>query len=196
MTPATTDSPRLDRAEAYAKITHRIYEDRRASPQARALLLAVAYALCIAPGDPGRVLNTTARAPGRSPATRRPRLDALVADDAPATSRPARPATVARQNALLEQHLTAGSTLFLDSTNVEVLVRADLVERAPRHNRPIGALRFLPDLSTCLARNAQRPPGRRVPPDTLRWQHHLAREATPDALLREGFTAVHQVGPS
>ncbi|MEV6190356.1 hypothetical protein [Streptomyces albidoflavus] len=58
------------------------------------------------------------------------------------------------------------------------------------------ALRFLPDLSTCLARNAQRPSSRRVPPDTLRRQHHLAREATPHALLREGFTAVHQVGPS
>ncbi|MFI8909064.1 AAA family ATPase [Streptomyces albidoflavus] len=92
--------------------------------------------------------------------------------------------------------MTAGATLYLDSTNVEVHMRADLVERARRHNRPIAALRFLPDLSTCLARNAQRPPSRRVPPDTLRWQHHLAREATPDALLREGFTAVHQVGPS
>ncbi|NEE25438.1 hypothetical protein G3M53_08165 [Streptomyces sp. SID7982] len=83
MTSATTTSPRLDRAEAYAEITHRIYEDRRASPQTRELLLAVAYALCIAPGDPGRVLNTAARTLGRSPATRRPRFDALVADDAP-----------------------------------------------------------------------------------------------------------------
>ncbi|MFI0212332.1 hypothetical protein ACH4OV_27190, partial [Streptomyces diastaticus] len=63
--------------------TMAVAQFRRASPQARELLLAVAYALCIAPGDPGRVLNTAARALGRSPATRRPRLDALVADDAP-----------------------------------------------------------------------------------------------------------------
>ncbi|MEU7377182.1 ATP-binding protein [Streptomyces albidoflavus] len=124
-------------------------------------------------------------------------LDTLRQDIAgDAGDQSATPAAVARQNALLEQHLTDGSTLYLDSTNVEVHVRADLVERARRHNRPIAALRFLPDLSTCLARNAQRPPSRRVPPDTLRWQHHLAREATPDALLREGFTAVHQAGPS
>ncbi|MGA5430644.1 hypothetical protein ACPCVL_28095 [Streptomyces koyangensis] len=83
VTPATTECPRLDRAEAYAQITHRIYKDRRASPQARELLLAVAYALCIAPDDPRRVLNIAARALGRNPATRRPRLDALIADDAP-----------------------------------------------------------------------------------------------------------------
>ncbi|MFH9390346.1 AAA family ATPase [Streptomyces albidoflavus] len=139
---------------------------------------------------PVRTPSRHASTPARSASTRRSNRE----DDAGDQS--ATPAAVARQNALLEGHLTAGSTLFLDSTNVEFLVRADLVERARRHNRPIAALRFLPDLSTCLARNARRPPGRRVPPDTLRWQHHLAREATPDALLREGFTAVHQVGPS
>ncbi|MFJ8896709.1 AAA family ATPase [Leifsonia sp. NPDC102414] len=106
------------------------------------------------------------------------------------------PAAVERQNALLEHHLGAGSTVFLDSTNVEPHVRAQLVERARRHSRPIVALRFLPDLDTCLTRNAQRPPNRQVPPDTLRWQHQLAREATPDALLREGFTAVHHIEPT
>ncbi|MEW1926410.1 ATP-binding protein [Streptomyces sp. NPDC088360] len=106
------------------------------------------------------------------------------------------PAAVERQNALLEQYLSAGATVFLDSTNVELHVRAQLVERARTWSRPVVALRFLPDLDTCLARNAQRPVNRQVPPDTLRWQHQLAREATPDVLLREGFTAVHHIEPA
>ncbi|MFD9453466.1 AAA family ATPase [Streptomyces sp. NPDC059985] len=105
------------------------------------------------------------------------------------------PAAVERQNALLEQHLNAGTTVFLDSTNVEPHVRAGLVERARRLGRPVVALRFLPDLDTCLIRNALRPDNRRVPEDTLRWQHDLTREATPDVLLGEGFTAVHHIEP-
>ncbi|MFF3127738.1 AAA family ATPase [Streptomyces sp. NPDC057908] len=106
------------------------------------------------------------------------------------------PAAVARQDALLEQYLSAGATVFLDSTNVEPHVRAGLVERARRYGRPVVALRFLLDLDTCLARNAQRPPNRRVPDDTLRWQHDLTREATVDNLLREGFTSVHHIVPT
>ncbi|MEV6147065.1 ATP-binding protein [Streptomyces sp. NPDC051992] len=106
------------------------------------------------------------------------------------------PAAVERQNTLLERHLSAGATVFLDSTNVELHVRAQLVDRARRHHRPVVALRFLPDLDTCLTRNAQRPANRQVPPDTLRWQHDLTREATPDALLREGFSAVHHIEPA
>ena len=73
--------PRLDRATEHAETVHRIYLDRRAAPPARELLLAVAYALAIAPGEPGRVLNTAARVLGRKGG--RPRFDALVADDAP-----------------------------------------------------------------------------------------------------------------
>lgn len=55
---------------------------------------------------------------------------------------------------------------FVDSTKIEGHVRADLVEQARPHDHPVVALRFLPDLSTCLARNAQRPPAggyRRTP---------------------------------
>jgi predicted kinase len=106
------------------------------------------------------------------------------------------PAAVARQNDLLEQYLSAGASVFLDSTNVEVRVRADLVERARRHGRPIVALLFLPDLDTCRARNRLRPTTRRVPPDTLRWQHDRAREATPAVLIKEGFAAVHHIEPT
>lgn len=77
------------------------------------------------------------------------------------------PAAVARQNALLEQHLSAGDSVFLDSTNVEPHVRADLVARARRHRRPIIALRFPVDLETCRARNRLRPANRQVPDRVL-----------------------------
>ncbi|MFI0901783.1 AAA family ATPase [Streptomyces sp. NPDC020983] len=106
------------------------------------------------------------------------------------------PAAVARQTELLEQYLRVGATVLVDSTNVEPRVRAGLVELARRHRRPIVALRIVPGLETCLARNAARPANRRVPDDTLRWQHALACEATEPALLAEGFTAVHQVHPT
>ncbi|MFD7867815.1 AAA family ATPase [Streptomyces sp. NPDC059783] len=103
------------------------------------------------------------------------------------------PAAVERQNALLETHLSTGTTVFLDSTNVEAHIRAELVERARRHGRPIVALRFLPPLDTCRARNSERPANRRVPDDVLAWQHSLALAATPKALLAEGFTAAHDI---
>jgi predicted kinase len=103
------------------------------------------------------------------------------------------PAAVVEQNILLEKHLSEGTTLYLDSTNVELRVRAELVERARRHGRPVVALRFLPHLDTCRARNRTRPANRQVPDDVLAWQHSLALAATPKALLAEGFTAAHDV---
>ncbi|MGW3200046.1 AAA family ATPase [Streptomyces sp. NPDC001118] len=106
------------------------------------------------------------------------------------------PAAVARQNQLLDEHLAAGRRVFLDSTNVEEHVRRTLVARARRHRRPIVALRFTTSLDDCRERNRLRPPNRRVPDDTLRWQHDLARAATPSVLLAEGFTAVHHVHPA
>ncbi|MFJ9412483.1 AAA family ATPase [Streptomyces sp. NPDC101393] len=103
------------------------------------------------------------------------------------------PAAVVEQDILLEKHLSEGTTLYLDSTNVEVTVRAGLVERARRHGRPVVALRFLPHLDTCHARNRERPANRQVPADVLAWQHSLALAATPKALLAEGFTAAHDI---
>ncbi|MCL7370412.1 ATP-binding protein [Streptomyces ardesiacus] len=103
------------------------------------------------------------------------------------------PAAVVEQNLLLEKHLSEGTTLYLDSTNVEARVRTELVERARRHGRPVVALRFLPHLDTCRARNSARPPNRQVPSDVLAWQHSLALAATPKALVTEGFTAAHDI---
>ncbi|MFY0516019.1 AAA family ATPase [Streptomyces anulatus] len=106
------------------------------------------------------------------------------------------PAAVERQNNLLEWHLSAGETVFLDSTNVEPRIRTELVARARWHGRPVVALRFLPDLDLCLARNELRPLNRRVPEETLRWQHALTQEATVPTLLGEGFTSVHHIEPA
>ncbi|MET7540031.1 ATP-binding protein [Streptomyces sp. NPDC005507] len=103
----------------------------------------------------------------------------------------ATPAAVERQNVLLASHLSAGTSIYLDSTNVEPHVRAALVKRARAHGRPIVALRFLPTLDTCRARNAARPANRRVPDDVLAWQHALTHEATVQALVAEGFSAAH-----
>ncbi|WP_329202903.1 MULTISPECIES: ATP-binding protein [unclassified Streptomyces] len=89
------------------------------------------------------------------------------------------PAAVSRQNRLLDEHLAAGRTVLVDSTNVEPRVRASLLELARRHGRPAVALRFTTDPDNCLERNAMRPAARRVPDEVLLWQHSLAQDATP-----------------
>ncbi|MFJ4717474.1 AAA family ATPase [Streptomyces sp. NPDC088785] len=106
------------------------------------------------------------------------------------------PAAVERQHRLLDRHLAAGTPVFLDSTNVEGPVRAGLVAHAQRHGRPIVAVRFLVHLDICRLRNASRPAPRRVPDDVLVWQHVQMREATPQALIAQGFTAAHDVAVS
>jgi hypothetical protein len=78
---APAELPRLDRAEKYAEVVHRIYHDRRAAPPARELLLAVAYAVFVSPTEPGRRLTAAAHVLGRKAG--QPRFDTLVAADAP-----------------------------------------------------------------------------------------------------------------
>lgn len=124
-------------------------------------------------------------------------LDALRHQLGGAGDQSVTPAAVATQNTLIEQHLAAGKTVFLDSTNVEPHVRAELVARARRHGRPTIAARFLPDLDTCRERNQHRPATRRVPDHVLAWQHDLTVTATERVLRAEGFTAAHQIlGPA
>ncbi|MEW1912515.1 ATP-binding protein [Kitasatospora sp. NPDC085895] len=93
------------------------------------------------------------------------------------------------QNLLIDARLSRGRTLYLDSTNVEAKVRAQLVERARRHGRPLLAIVFTTPLEVCLRRNAERPANRRVPDDVLRRQHQLAADAVP-VLPGEGFDDV------
>ncbi|MEV0324734.1 AAA family ATPase [Streptomyces sp. NPDC050658] len=102
-------------------------------------------------------------------------------------------AAVQRQNALLETHLSTGTTVFLDSTNVQPAVRASLIQRARRHGRPVVALRF-PASRPAAARNAARPQAsRRVPDAVLIWQYEQTLAALPHVLLAEGFTAAYDV---
>ncbi|WP_282792932.1 hypothetical protein [Streptomyces sp. CC224B] len=69
--------------EGYIETVHRIYADKRAGHEAKELLLAVAYAVGIAPAEEGRgPLNIAARLLGRD-RIGRPRFDALMAADAP-----------------------------------------------------------------------------------------------------------------
>ncbi|MER7848360.1 AAA family ATPase [Kitasatospora sp. NPDC096077] len=90
---------------------------------------------------------------------------------------------------VLEGRLLRGRTVVCDSTNVEQAVRARLIERARRHDRPLLAIVMTTPLDVCLRRNSQRPANRRVPDDVLRWQHQLAVEALP-GLASEGFDEV------
>ncbi|MDI3408334.1 hypothetical protein [Streptomyces cavernicola] len=67
----------------YEDLVHRIYQDRRADPPARELLLAVAYSVSVADREEGRgPLKIAARVLGRD-GIGRPRFDALVKADAP-----------------------------------------------------------------------------------------------------------------
>ncbi|MFE6903583.1 AAA family ATPase [Streptomyces sp. NPDC057717] len=104
----------------------------------------------------------------------------------------ATPAAVERLNALLEAPERRDDRVPRQHERGNH-VRASLVQQARRHGRPIVALRFLHHLDTCRARNRARPANRRVPDDVLAWQHARTREATPQALLAEGFTAAHDV---
>jgi predicted kinase len=90
---------------------------------------------------------------------------------------------------VLEARLRRNRTVVCDSTNVELPVRARLVERARRHGRPLLAIALTTPLDLCLRRNSLRPPNRRVPDDIVRWQHQLAAEALP-SLTAEGFDQV------
>ncbi|MDI3408370.1 ATP-binding protein [Streptomyces cavernicola] len=105
----------------------------------------------------------------------------------------ATPLAVARQNTLLDAAMGAGEPVFLDSTNVEVRVRADLVARAHHHGRPVVALRFVPGRDVCQARNASRTGSARVPEDVLAWQYEGAQYASEAVLLAEGFIAAYTV---
>ncbi|MFJ1742613.1 AAA family ATPase [Streptomyces microflavus] len=104
-----------------------------------------------------------------------------------------RPA-VRRQNRIVKSRLERGLTTYLDSTNVEFRVRAELLEQARVHGRPVVAFVFLTDLATCLARNSAREEDIRVPPNTVTWQHQQTEKSL-ETLHREGFEAVHILAP-
>ncbi|MFD8079154.1 AAA family ATPase [Streptomyces sp. NPDC059718] len=115
---------------------------------------------------------------------------ALASDDAGNQDATADAVTI--QTLILSTRLRRGLYTVVDNTSVEAGHREDLIALARDHGRPAIAVPIVTDLDTCLARNALRPPARRVPDDTVRWQHHLATESLPH-LMSEGFTAVYPI---
>jgi predicted kinase len=120
-------------------------------------------------------------------------LDALrrtVCGDAGAQGATAE--AVRLQDEIVRARLGEGLLTVLDSTNVEVAVRARYVAMARHFGRPVAALVLATDLATCLARNARRVGSSRVPEGVLRWQHALAAEAL-TGLAVEGFSKVFTI---
>ncbi|MEJ8654906.1 AAA family ATPase [Streptomyces sp. MS1.AVA.3] len=103
------------------------------------------------------------------------------------------PQAVQLQDVLVATRMEFGKTTVLDSTNVESRVRAALVAKARRFNRPVVAVVFLTGLGHCGSRNHRRTANRRVPHDTVRWQYEQTRLALP-LLAGEGFTEIRTVG--
>lgn len=99
------------------------------------------------------------------------------------------------QQLLLKARFRRGLPVVVDSTNVEPDVRRAVLALAGRYGRSVHAIRVLPPLTTCVRRNARRPAARRVPVETVRWQHALAQAASPDVLRAEGFATAHDLYP-
>ncbi|MFF5894112.1 AAA family ATPase [Streptomyces globisporus] len=138
-------------------------------------------------GAPGSGKSTLA---ARYPSTWRLNLDtyrALATDDEADQS--ATPVAVDIQNLVLDARLSRGLRAVVDSTNLDPAVRAGLLARARRWDRPTVAVLFDVPLGTVLARNGDRP--RVVDPHVVTDLHN--RLPTLAQLAAEGFGAVHQV---
>ncbi|MEU2462362.1 AAA family ATPase [Streptomyces sp. NPDC012473] len=146
-----------------------------------------ADALCVLVGPPGCGKSTFA---ARCPDSWRVCLDRfreLATDDERDQS--ATPVAVEIQNLLLDARLSRARTTIVDSTNLEKRVRADLLTRARRWQRPCVAVLFDVPLDVVEARNAGRE--RVVRPHVVRKLHQLL--PTAEQLHDEGFAAVHLV---
>lgn len=146
-----------------------------------------AGALCVLVGPPGCGKSTLA---SRGPDSWRVCLDRFreLASDSE-MDQSATPVAVEIQNLLLEARLSRARTTIVDSTNLETRVRADLLARARRWERPCVAVLFDVPLDVVEARNADRE--RVVRPHVVRKLHQLL--PTAEQLRAEGFTAVYLV---
>jgi protein phosphatase len=94
---------------------------------------------------------------------------------------------------LLDRRLRDGLTTVVDATNVTRAARRALVQRAERHRVPAIGIVLDLEPSLVLARNATRT-GSPVPVAAVERQlASLARSVAADALLVEGFAAIHLV---
>ncbi|MFF0509133.1 AAA family ATPase [Streptomyces fimicarius] len=143
--------------------------------------------VCALIGAPGSGKSTFA---ARFPSTWCLNLDtyrALAADTEADQS--AAPVAVDVQKLLLDARLSRGLRAVIDSTNLEPAVRAGLLARARRWNRPTVAVLFDVPLGTILARNGDRT--RVVAPRVVADLHHLL--PTTEQLTAEGFGTVYRI---
>lgn len=124
------------------------------------------------------------------PATSVLELDACRALVSDAGDQDATADAVAVQQLLLEARLSRRRTTILDSTNTRSDIRQDLITRAHRHGLPAIAVALATPLEVCRARNAARPPNRRVPDAALVDQHAAVQQCL-NHLADEGFDQVH-----
>jgi predicted kinase len=86
--------------------------------------------------------------------------------------------------------LSGGTSAMVDATNTTAVGRRGLLDIARQTDaRPVAVLFDVP-LAVCLARNASRPPDRRVPDARLRRYWRSVGQLTPGTLLGEGWAAV------
>ncbi|MEW2527556.1 ATP-binding protein [Streptomyces sp. NPDC047071] len=90
---------------------------------------------------------------------------------------------------ILERRMARRLNTVIDATNVEQLVRVELVAAAKRHGMPTAAVIVATPLKVCLQRQGPRPDNRRVPEDIVRVQHQ-AMVHSHQQLAAEGFNTV------
>ena len=137
-------------------------------------------------GPAGSGKTTLAKA---FPAEWRIELDALRGMISDPGDQTATPAAVAISRLLLDGRLQRQKSVLTDSTSTEPGVRAELLQAARTWGVPAVAITVRTDLATCLARQDDRPPNRRVPPQIVAGQH--AAMPSREQLLAEGWDQVH-----
>lgn len=87
----------------------------------------------------------------------------------------------------LEAALQAEKTVCFDATNTTIKRRKPLIQTAKKYNTAVEAVVFLQDPVVLLKRNADRPPGKKVPEEVI-WKKVQEMEMPS---YQEGFNKIH-----
>jgi predicted kinase len=90
---------------------------------------------------------------------------------------------------LLDARLERRLSVVVDATNTKLDIRAHLLQRARTFGVPTVAILVRTDLETCLARQVDRGPDKRVPDHAVISQHALVPSR--EQLLADGWDQVH-----
>jgi protein phosphatase len=93
----------------------------------------------------------------------------------------------------IEGRLAMGRLAVADATNLTAQARRGLREIAAKFKAPVIVLRFATDLDTCFRQNAGR--DRFVPEHVIK-THFEQYESAREAILHEGYAAIHTVNPA